>query len=239
MNKIISMLYPGRCPGCDSVIGFNQVSYRGFCQECVDKIIRVGRNYCMRCGKQIKMDSDEYCIDCKKKKHSFTEARTTFVYTGRMKNAMYRFKYANRRCYSGTFVSEMLRANGKWIKYINPDVIIPVPMYKKKQRKRGYNQAEVLAKELSKATGIPMEKDFVVRKRDTIPMKNLHKASQRKANLFDAFKINKNGVKFNRILLVDDIFTTGATFDNVAKVLQSYCKEVYCVSVCAGSDKTT
>lgn len=234
INEIIKLLYPDRCPGCDRIL---KNAAHNFCDKCESKLIRTGRNFCLKCGKNLRNASKEYCHDCLRKKHVFKEGRTAFVYTGVMKDAMYRFKYANRRCYARNFARELVRANGRWIKNRDFDVIIPVPMYENKRRVRGYNQAEVLAKEIGRIINVPVENKLIYRIRNTAPMKALSSESERKQNLFSAFKIKKNSVKFNRVLLVDDIFTTGTTFDYVAKALAEVSDEIYCISVCAGSDR--
>lgn len=233
-DAAVQLLYPNRCLGCDEKLDIEGAC---FCSDCEKKIIRVNGNYCLKCGKHLRDETKEYCYDCNRKKHRFIAGRTAFVYTGAMKHAMYLFKYSNRRYYAKAFANEWLRQHARWLKSINPDAIVPVPMYKCKERKRGYNQATVLAKELSRATGIPVYTKLIKRTRDTIPMKKLVSEVDRKRNLFNAFKIKENGVKFNRILLVDDIYTTGATFDHVAEALLTCANEIYCMSVCAGSDR--
>lgn len=148
--------------------------------------------------------------------------------------AMYRFKYSNRRCYSRVFIAELARVQGLWLKNLGVECIIPIPMYSKKQRVRGYNQAQVLAKALSDVMDIPVRSDILTRCKNTKPMKKLNHI-QRRLNLENAFICKGYGVKYTKVLLVDDIFTTGATFDMAAQVLKRYgVRQVFCVSVCIG-----
>ena len=90
-------------------------------------------------------------------------------------------------------------------------------MYAAKKRKRGYNQAEVFAEELGKRLDIPMEKKWIRRVWNTVPQKELN-YQQRKDNLKGAFQVKTNIVKYKKVLLVDDIYTTGSTIDAVSKV---------------------
>ena len=115
-------------------------------------------------------------------------------------------------------------------------MIVLILLYKKKQKKRGYNQAEVFAKALGEKVGIPVCTDLLTREKNTIPQKELNE-TERKNNLKNAFKITKNIVQLSYILLVDDIYTTGSTIDAAATVLrEAGCKYIYfiCVSIGRG-----
>ena len=103
-----------------------------------------------------------------------------------------------------------------FIRACRADALIPVPLHKGKLRVRGYNQAEVLAKELSVLTGIPMFPDLIERVEKTAPMKDLS-AAERQNNLKRAFKIRRNDVKLSTIIIIDDIYTTGSTIDAVSR----------------------
>lgn len=235
IDSSIDLLYPKHCVSCDKVL-LKIEKEMGFCKACAKKIQLVGPNYCMTCGVPVN-ENEQYCSTCQNTKHYYDQTRAIFRYTGDMKDAMYRFKYANRRCYGKTFVWHAMKIYGNWIKEMDFDVIIPVPMYEKKKRKRGYNQAEVFAKRLSQATGIPVENGIVRRKLDTVAMKQLNKL-KRKKNLLNAFIMVKNDVQFRKVLIVDDIYTTGSTLDEVARVLKDGgVKEVYGLCICTGQLK--
>jgi ComF family protein len=114
--------------------------------------------------------------------------------------------------------------------------MIPVPLFKKKKIKRGFNQAEVIAAKLSGRLQIPYNAKILCRVKDTEPMKQLDHA-RRKKNLEKAFKISKNIVKLNKVLLVDDIYTTGSTIDECSTVLLAAgAEEIYfiCLSIGVG-----
>lgn len=101
-----------------------------------------------------------------------------------------------------------------------PEALVPVPIHPSRERQRGYNQAELLAREVSVRTGIPVYGDIVARKKKTAPQKNLDNV-QRQNNLKRAFKILRNDVKLNTIVIIDDIYTTGSTIDMLTATLQA------------------
>ena len=107
-------------------------------------------------------------------------------------------------------------------------------MYKEKEKMRGYNQAKVFGKALSDATGIPLAGEIIRRDSDTTVMKQLNSLKRRK-NLLNAFSLQKNIVQFRKVLIVDDIYTTGTTMDEVTKVLkEGGIQRVYGISICIG-----
>lgn len=114
------------------------------------------------------------------------------------------------------------------------EVIIPVPIHARKLRERGFNQAELLAQDMSGMLGIAMDTGILKRSRYTRPQKELDD-NQRIKNLENAFIIDKNVVQYKRVLLVDDIYTTGATIDSCAKALKEKgVEEVFVVCLCIG-----
>ena len=234
MKRIISaLLYPARCVACDNVLDYSRYKI-GFCKKCYKKVKYAIEPVCRKCGKVIDDYNKEFCLDCQNKKHYFIQSKGVYVYEGNMKQSMYRFKYSNRRCYKYTFSRDILRVHGRWIQSLNVDGIVPVPMYRKKQKIRGYNQAELIADQLSREIKIPLYSDIVYRTRKTIPMKGLSD-TQRQKNLKNAFNFSGKGLQLKRVLLIDDIYTTGATLDSVDKVLRDAgVKEVYGLCMCVG-----
>ena len=107
---------------------------------------------------------------------------------------------------------------GALIRKWDIDLVLPVPMYAAKQRKRGYNQAELIARELSKNLNLICASEILVRIRKTTPMKELNDEERRK-NVERAFLVKENVVKYKKILLVDDIYTTGSTVNECCKII--------------------
>ena len=115
-----------------------------------------------------------------------------------------------------------------------PDVIIPVPVHRKRYRKRGYNQAAVIAKQLSRISQIPLDENVVIRVEDTKPSKELDPA-ERTENLRRAFVIDEQIKKYKRVLLLDDIYTTGATIDTISrKMHKKGVERVYFLTISIG-----
>ena len=237
MNKktrwITELIFPPRCPGCDRVMSMDERQH-GFCEICRPKIRYTSEPICKCCGKPLEDESEELCGDCTTRRHEFVQGRAVYIYEGPMREAMYRFKYSNRRAYGRIFARDAISRHGRWLAGINADLIVPIPMNLKKERKRGYNQATVLAKCLGNELGIEVDPRAVVRSEDTTPQKELS-AIERRQNLKNAFNIGKCVVKSKRILLVDDIYTTGATMDAVSgTLLASGAQAVYGIYACIG-----
>ncbi|WP_026496420.1 ComF family protein [Butyrivibrio sp. WCD3002] len=234
MNKtadyVISLLYPRRCPVCDDVL---RPGSKLIHENCEKKIKPVGRITCMKCGKPIKDKTRELCQDCSSTIHYFDRGYSVFRYRS-VSGSIYRFKYAGRREYADFYGQKTGEYLGDIIKDIKPDAIIPIPMYAAKMRKRGYNQAAVLAKAIGKSCDVPVYENVIIRTRNTVPMKLLDQQGRR-SNLKKAFNIRRNDVKFKCIILIDDIYTTGSTVDAVAKEFRRLGVErIYFVTLAIG-----
>lgn len=165
-----------------------------------------------------------------------TQSKSLYLYKGAIKTSMYRLKYSNKREYARYYAAKAIEKHGDWINRNNIQAIVPVPVYPAKRKRRGYNQAEVFAKELSKLTGIKVEKDLVRRVKDTSPQKELN-YQQRKNNLENAFQKGKSSVQYTHILVVDDIYTTGCTAEAVAEELRKQgVRQIYMLSICIGGN---
>ena len=147
---------------------------------------------------------------------------------------MYRFKYSNRREYARFFAEQAVEQQADWLQRNGVEAIIPVPMYRPKQRKRGYNQAEIFALELARQMDIPLVRDGVRRTRNTRPQKLLNDG-ERKNNLKKAFQAADFIVKYKKVLIVDDIYTTGSTVEAVAAELRRCgVEQVFFLTLCTG-----
>ena len=143
---------------------------------------------------------------------------------------MYRFKYSNKREYADFYAKEAVRIYGDWIRRKQIEAIVPVPMYRWKEKGRGYNQAAVFARTLGEKMNLPVEKRMVKRIRNTTPQKELN-------DVIMSLNLDSEVVKYRKILIVDDIYTTGSTIDAVAEVLlQAGVDEIYflCISIGEG-----
>ncbi len=190
---------------------------------------------CFKCGKQLDEEEREFCRDCAVKKHNFDRGVAAFSYSDAMKKSMYAFKYNNRREYAGFYAKELIERYGDIIRGWRAQALIPVPLHPSRYRARGYNQAEVLAREIGRQTGIKVDTETLVRVKKTTPQKELNDR-ERNINIENAFQIDKNGVKYKNVIVVDDIYTTGATVDGCALALKAGgADRVYFTSVCIGN----
>lgn len=227
-----NLLFPRRCPLCDQVIPMDCL----VCEECCGKLPYLWEPLCKKCGKSLQNTREEYCGDCMRKKHIFSAGRAVFSYQGSMKESLYRFKYSNRREYAAFYADEAVKVRGGWVRRCGVEAIIPVPLHRRRRQMRGYNQAEVFARELGERMNLPVCADLVSRVKNTRPQKELNQTDRQK-NLKKAFIINRSIVQLDRVLLVDDIYTTGSTVDAVAQaLLDAGVKEIYvlCISIGGG-----
>ncbi|MCM1157904.1 MAG: ComF family protein [Bacteroidales bacterium] len=230
-NFLLDLLYPARCPFCGEIRPFGELLV---CGGCLKGLKRVAPPYCMRCGKTVDSEETEYCGDCERIPKSYERGFPAFVYQGAVKTAIYDFKYKNQRSYGALFARFICLFYEEQIKALRIDGIVPVPVHRRKKRLRGCNQAEVLAKQMGRRLRIPVFPDYLVRTEDTSPQKELDDRARIK-NLKNAFKMGENKIKLSKVLLVDDIYTTGATVEACTRVMLSGGTEkVYYASLAIG-----
>lgn len=230
-GKIGSLVYPAECPMCGNILKENE---KEICDICKCKIPYIGRPNCLRCGKEIEDDAAEYCFDCSNHEHSYIRGFPALNYDDAISKSMMEFKYKNKRKYAKFFATEIIRNNGSQILGLDIDALVPIPIHKLKYRKRGYNQAEILANELAGRLDIPVDNDLLVRRINTLSQKNLNNI-EREKNLIKAFSCTEKVVEYKSVMLVDDIYTTGATINACAKILKTKgIFDIYYTSVCIG-----
>ena len=230
MNLLIELLFPRRCPICDKPV--DKIGHY-ICKKCEKSLQYVETPYCMKCGKRLEDGTKEYCMDCQNMEHFFQRGRALYEYET-IKESVYRFKYEGRKEYAQFYGKELAKRFGEQLKEWKIDAIVPVPMHQEKVKNRGYNQALLIAQVLGNELNIPVRDEIVKRVRATSPQKKLN-AKERQNNLKNAFKIGENDVKLNTVVVVDDIYTTGATMDAVTECLKSAgVGKVYCISLTVG-----
>ena len=231
ISRIGKVLYPEICPLCKKVID-GRKEY--CCKECSIKLIPIKAPLCLKCGKEVDNEEQDCCNDCSGMIRSFVKGFPCLNYNEEMAKCLSDFKYHNMRCYGGFLADIIVKSKGREILLSAPEVIVPVPVHKAKLKERGYNQAEVLANELGKRLGIMVDNTLVERSARTTPQKHLSN-KEREENLKKAFISTKKIVKYKSALIVDDIYTTGATVEACTGVLRSMgIKDVYYTSICVG-----
>ena len=234
VKLVLDMVYPPSCPVCQNTLGFDSGKRIYIHKYCKRQLVYIGKFRCLKCGKEIRDENLQYCYDCKKINHIFEQGIAVYKYTDGIKQSIYQYKYKNKREYATFYAKEIYRNCYQAFNMWQPDIIIPVPLYKSKYKIRGFNQAQLISEQLSRLTNIPTDDKILIRNRKTTPMKELND-KERLKNLKNAFIIGENIVKYKKVLIVDDIYTTGSTIDECSKVLKSNgVEQVYFVCLCIG-----
>ena len=219
LSALADIVFPPRCLTCTEIVDHQRNS--PFCPDCFSKIHFIRSPLCPCCGTPF-TGADRYdhlCGDCITTKSVFAVARAVGRYETILLEAIHRFKY-NGKIYIGEILGRLMA------EYTYPSfnitknsLIVPVPLHSKKLRERGFNQSLILAREISKKFSIPL--DFMTLRRyvNTEPQISLGK-KERESNVHGAFSVtDPDKIKGQRIILVDDVFTSGSTVKECARVL--------------------
>jgi len=215
------------------------------CPSCISRLSFVESPVCQKCGKEVRSDVLEYCPDCQRHRRSFEYGTALLNYNEAAAHSMAAIKYKNKREYLDFYAGESAKRLGPVLLSMKADALIPVPVHPKRLRKRGFNQAGVLAEKLGELLSIPVEPHLLYRIRNTEAQKELS-ASERLKNLEKAFAVSEpqdprdagagSGKNMPEcVILVDDIYTTGSTIEACTRVLKrAGVKKVYFFAVCIG-----
>ena len=191
----------------------------------------------MCCGKPVRYMEQEYCYDCAHTHHYYDRGMALWLHKKPVSQSIYQFKFHNQRSFGKYYAKEMVSQHKGTLHSLNTDIIIPIPLHSKKRRKRGYNQAEIVAKEIGKLLAIPVDEKILERTQDTNPQKTLDPQKRRK-NIRTAFEVRKEKSEMLRgkaVLLIDDIYTTGSTMDEAARILKKAgAEKVYYLTISIG-----
>lgn len=233
-NALLDLLYPRRCPICEQILTGKQ---ERVCPDCRRKLPYIREPLCKKCGKPLERQEQELCRDCGKTGHGFVCGRSIFLYEKSFRRSVSRMKFQNHREYLDFYAEEMAKAGKKYLERWRPAVILPVPMNARKRRERGFDQSRLLALKLEHLTGIPADTKSLMRIRYTLPQKDLD-MRQRKENLKNAFALREAACLSEPVLLLDDIYTTGATIDEICKILhKNGIRQIYFLTLCTGKGK--
>ena len=227
----LDMLYPRRCPVCHDIAvpGGSRI-----CNVCREKLKLITGPRCFRCSKPLKREEQEYCKDCRKTR-LFDQGIGIFPYGSVLQESLFKLKYGKRQEY-GSFYGQIAAVYSREIiRNWGVEIIIPIPLHRKRMEKRGYNQAELIAGALGKTLCIPVDSRLMKRKVNTRPQKELD-YRERKQNMKNAFFL-KGENRYRRILLVDDIYTTGSTIEAAAELLKrNGAENVFFLTIAMGAD---
>lgn len=237
-NKILDLIYPSNiyCICCGSAI--DKTRDYALCDKCIENFYWINNKICQKCGKILEEDYwRDLCEDCISNPHDFDKGFTCTRYGLYERVLMMDYKYSDKS-YIGNKLGDILY-DRIVIEELDFDVIISIPIHKKRMEKRGYNQAEIMARALSRRLGNKEFGEYLVRTVDTAPMRNLG-IEERRENVKNSFKLTSSGIdkiKGKNILLIDDIYTTGSTLDSASRLLKdSGANKVYILTFAAGGN---
>ena len=187
-----------------------------FCKDCESVMPTIKKDKCDHCGR-ITNYAVTYCNSCIEKNINFDKARSVFDYEEPVNALIKTFKYNGKRYLAEAFANKLKSIYVN--EFMTADVIVFVPMTEERLKERGYNQAELLAEELSDLINVPVSKTAIKKTRETPRQANLTK-EERRNNLRKSFTVYKKEVNGKNVLLVDDVLTTGATADILASALK-------------------
>jgi ComF family protein len=208
LDGIFDLLLPPRCGGCGGLGSL-------YCEACRRRTRRLAEPICGRCGAEV--EHVRSSCGCRARIRRLTRLRSAAAYEGPLEKALHRFKYEGRRPLAkplALLLAERLAVDG-----IAAEAVTWVPLHQRRRRHRGYNQAELLGRELARLCGLPTV-DGLVRLRDTPPQVGLDRL-RRRANVADAFGWEGKELTRRALLVIDDVATTGATLEACAGALKA------------------
>lgn len=216
---LLDFFFPPLCHVCRKFIpGAGRLH---ICQLCLEAIPVVSHPFCTVCGVPFYgSGNDHYCGACLKMPPSFDAARAAIIHEGPARTLIHAFKYSARTHLRRPLALLIVEHLTDFIAERKPDLIVPVPLHVRRLRSRGFNQALLLGELLAREWQLPLQRRAMRRIRWTEPQITLA-ADQRRENVRGAFVVAEAAVvQSKRVLLVDDVFTTGSTVEECSKMLK-------------------
>ena len=231
LDPFLTLLYPPRCLVC------NLLGESGLCAGCAGQITSVAAPVCPVCGQTLSAE-DGVCFDCRRRKPAFTKARSLGAYDGVLRHAIHQFKYRDKPQLAaplGHLLADYAKGQAPDLNGLRFDALLPVPMHAVRQRIRGYNQSERLARVVGAELSLPLLAGALVRIRPTRPQVGLS-ADVRRTNLRGAFAVQQPALVLGKtLLLIDDVVTSGSSLHECASALNAAgAKAVYALTLAAG-----
>jgi ComF family protein len=210
--------FPPLCLLCRNFLPAPQEAY--FCTSCSEAFPFIRGPLCPRCGIPFvsQEGADHLCSGCMKKEPAYDSARAVGIYDGTLKQAIHLFKYSSRPLLAAP-LGDVLARQGRELLDTGFDVIMPVPLHARRIRQRGFNQSLALARRVGRLWGVAVAAEGLARTRWTDPQTMLPER-QRLRNVRDAFSCSRTAAAGKTVLLVDDVYTSGSTVNECARVLR-------------------
>ncbi len=222
-ERTLDLVFPRRCVGCGAFGAF-------LCPACLSATPRAQPPRCPGCWMPVLSPAEgpvlspaegpsaaDGCERCRARPPAFKAARSPFVYAGAAREAVLALKYDGLSAIAVTMAEAMAGALAEW----RPPVtaLVPVPLTGRRRRSRGYNQSELLAREISRLSGLPVNGGLLVKRKAAPPQARAADEAARRANVEGAFAVRPKAETAGALLLVDDVMTSGATLDACARAL--------------------
>lgn len=219
LHAALDVLFPPLCHVCRTFIA--EPGRLHICPSCRERMPGVISPLCTVCGTPFRGAGDDHvCGDCNVDRPSWTAARSALLYEGACSDLIHAFKYRHRVHLRRPLALLAIEYLDDFVRAAGPEVIIPVPLHPRRLRSRGFNQAVLIGELFSRHWGIPLDRRALRRIRWTEPQVELP-AAARSGNVKGAFAVTSPArVEGRRVLLVDDVLTTGSTLDECALVLR-------------------
>jgi ComF family protein len=220
VRRAVDLVYPRNCRACATPLAEDEPGV--ICPACLAGAKRIAAPCCRRCALPFagKLDELIECGYCKDLQFHFSRAVAACRAEGIVRDCIHRFKYNREMYYEGHLAGWLVAGAREWLSPDAVDVVVPVPLHPLKERAREFNQAERLARHLGRALAKPVIANCVRRVKVTATQTRLD-AHARRDNLRQAFAAGRGRITGLRVLLVDDVFTTGATLDSCASLLHN------------------
>jgi ComF family protein len=222
-GAVASVLFPSGCRICESLL--TRADRLPICDACLSSFRQLPNEICARCGQPWTesgdVDGDErVCLECPDRGFAFDATRSFGIYDGGLARAIVLMKYERIEPLGDWFAKRLLETVERIPRQFAADLIVPVPLHRTRQRERGFNQVDLFGKPLARKLGLPYRPVLLKRERER-PEKHLLHFEERWEAVRGAFVIRQGGRVDNlRILLLDDVMTSGATLDACSRALR-------------------
>ena len=215
MQKFINMIFPARCPSCKIIVHNNG----DMCATCWSKI-RFISNCCDKCGYPTNFSNIQTCSMCVDEEYHFDFAKSVCVYDDNIKSLILALKYSDKTEISlviSKFIANLIKQSQGW----QNATLTVTPISRKSMIERGFNQSALIAMRIARILNIKYDPQIFAKIKHTAKQSAIYSAKERKTNLRGAIVLNKVDKTLENIIIIDDVFTTGATFNECAKCIKS------------------
>jgi len=222
LQSLLNLLFPPHCVICRTPLGVKDIPY--LCSMHFSELSAIKENYCPRCSLPNQFVSSGNCPDCSNYDWAFDGARSLFLYKEPLSKIITAFKYHKKRYLFQTIQSLLVPFLEAYRDPTDFHLIAAVPLHPEKEKERGFNQSNLIAEFIAKSWNVPFDRKILKRIRDKSKSSQVGLSRAERSNQIKGeFGIGSMGrsLKGKKVLLVDDVFTTGATVQECSKMLKS------------------